>query len=435
MKKIHHYFALIIISYLYGILSFKYDLFPAPQFRFIVSQARLALNEFSDNKSWYFIEANERKRVPIYMKNEVQPGLTLITGLSNERTMSIKAINFEGESIHNWDIDWYKIWPDSNHIPAHLIPKGKPGTHIHGSKVTQNGGVLFNFENLGFVHLDACGNTVFKVSYPTHHAIEEDENGDYWLPGQIYHQEPLAQYPNYIPPFKDDTIVKISKQGKVLFEISIMDVLKKNGYSGLMYLSTLKSRNTQVSGDIYHLNDVELFPNSMDEGTFKHGDVMVSLRNINTVFVFDPKTLKIRYLTTGKFVRQHDPDFIDGDHFSVFDNNHIAPSEYGQNSKIVIVSALDDQVQDYFSSADKVPFYTNIMGKHQWLENGNLLMLESMNGRVIEVNTQKEVVWSYNNVLTGGKLISIMEGAHRLPVTYNKNFFKLAMSQCKIENY
>jgi hypothetical protein len=434
MKRIQRYLALIILAYCYGVMSLRYELFPAPQLRFIVTQASLAVTEFSDKNEWYYIESNGRKQIPIYKKESVQEGLTLITGLTSERTPSVKVINFQGDIIHKWDIDWYKIWPDSNHIPKHLIPKGKPGTHIHGSKLTNNGGVLFNFENLGFVNLDACGNTLFKVPYPTHHAIEEDDNGDYWLPGQIYYQEALPQYPNYIPPFKDDTIVKISKQGKVLFEISIMDLLKKNGYSGLMYLSTIKSRNTQVSGDIYHLNDVELFPNSMDEGTFKHGDVMVSLRNINTVFIFDPKTLKIRYLTTGKFVRQHDPDFIDGNHFSVLDNNHIAPNEFGHSSKIVIVSAHDDQVKSYFSATDKVPFYTNIMGKHQWLPNGNLLILEAMNGRVIEVNAKKEIVWSYNNLIADGKLISIMEGAHRLPLKFDLNFFKQAISRCEIKN-
>ena len=120
-------------------------------------------------------------------------------------------------------------------------------------------------------------------------------------------------------------MVQISPQGELLQTISLMKLLKDNGYDGLMNLSTLIGREPRVSGDVYHLNDVEVFPRSLPEGVFKHGDVMVSLRNINTVLVFDPKALKIRFVSTGQFVRQHDPDFIDGNRFSVYDNNLVAP--------------------------------------------------------------------------------------------------------------
>ena len=47
---------------------------------------------------------------------------------------------------------------------------------------------------------------------------------------------------------------------------------------------------------------------------------MISLRNVSTVLVFDPDDLKIRYSITGRFVRQHDPDFVDNNTISVFDN-------------------------------------------------------------------------------------------------------------------
>lgn len=431
MNRYSFFIASMAICLVYGMASEKYKLFPSPQLHFMVDQARLVLGEISGNNDWYYVDAKDRKLIPEYKPNQVQPGLTLVTGLGEDHQLQIKVIDFEGQVVHQWPIDWYKIWPDATHIPEHLTPKGKPGTHIHGSRLMDNGDIVFNFENLGLVRLDACGETVFKVPYPTHHAIEVDDNGDFWLPGQVYQQTKLDDYPYYNTPFKADTVVKISSDGKVLKEISIMDLLRDNGYEGLMYLSTLKSRKPSITGDVYHLNDVELFPKHLNEGVFKHGDVMVSLRNINTVFVFDPKTLKIRYLSAGKFVRQHDPDFIDGNTFSVYDNNHVGPASFGPGSKIVMVSALDDTVSSYFKESDNVRFYSNIMGKHQWLDNGNLLVLESMNGSILEVNQQKQVVWSYNNLIAQKGVVSIMEGAQRLSQQFDRAFFEQQTAACQ----
>lgn len=39
------------------------------------------------------------------------------------------------------------------------------------------------------------------------------------------------------------------------------------------------------------------------------------------------------------------------------------------------------------------------MGKHQWLENGNLLITESMRGRAFEINQNKEIVWDFRNLI------------------------------------
>ncbi|MDQ8155459.1 MAG: arylsulfotransferase family protein, partial [Gemmatimonadota bacterium] len=42
-------------------------------------------------------------------------------------------------------------------------------------------------------------------------------------------------------------------------------------------------------------------------------------------------------------------------------------------------------------------FYTMYRGQHQRLPNGNLLLSESMAGRVIEVTAQGDIVWELIN--------------------------------------
>jgi hypothetical protein len=147
------------------------------------------------------------------------------------------------------------------------------------------------------------------------------------------------------------------------------------------------------------------------------GDVLVSLRNINTVFAFNTTSGKIKTINTGMFINQHDVDFIDGNRFSVFDNNYrkgIA-SEEEKHSRIVIVSPEDSTTSVYYEGKPETPFYSNIMGKHQWLENGNLLVTESMRGRAFEVDSRGEIVWEYLNY-TGEGVVSLIQQVHRYPL-------------------
>ncbi len=159
----------------------------------------------------------------------------------------------------------------------------------------------------------------------------------------------------------------------------------------------------------------------MEEDFFSQGDIMVSLRNINTVFVFNRQSGKIKFICTGWFVRQHDPDFIDGNRFSVFDNNNIAPEQHGQQSRIAIVSVRERTVETFFEGNEKTPFYTDIMGKHQWLPNGNLLITEARKGRAFEINQQGDVVWQYKNYVGDG-MLGLVEEVQRLSPAYDSVF-------------
>jgi hypothetical protein len=155
----------------------------------------------------------------------------------------------------------------------------------------------------------------------------------------------------------------------------------------------------------------------MEPGYFSYPDVMISLRNINTIIIYNDSTKIVKNVSIGGFVRQHDPDFIDGNHISIFDNHNIGSYETNRQSKILIKSFLDNQISEYYIGNELTPFNTNIMGKHQWLENGNLLITESMQGRAFEVTPEKKIVWEYRNVVGGVKL-GLVEEATR--VTPNK---------------
>ncbi|MCP4267040.1 MAG: hypothetical protein GY931_04645 [Maribacter sp.] len=388
------------------------------------------ISKIKGERQWLYQKTKYTERVPVYDKNAAYNGPTLITSVAKDNTLSVRIISMKGALIHEWNIDWFEIWPDATHIPDNDDdrPKSQPGTHIHGVELLENGDLVFNFEHLGLVRLDVCGKVVWRLPYRTHHSIYKDEYNNLWVSGQKKHTRSLSDLPNYKPIFKEPTVLKVSEDGKILNEISILSLLKENNLQGLLFMSSKNNLNTVVSGDIFHLNDVEIFPSFKDEGVFKAGDIMVSLRNINTILIFSEKDQKIKYISIGEFVRQHDPDFIDGNTISVFDNNNIAPKNYGHQSRIVIKSFKDNQSHVYYTGSKKNRFYTEIMGKHQWLSNGNMLISESMKGRAFEIDKNGNTVWEYVNIVDKG-YIGILEEAKRLPNKYSKDFFERSIQK------
>jgi len=159
----------------------------------------------------------------------------------------------------------------------------------------------------------------------------------------------------------------------------------------------------------------------MGEGFFKSGDVMISLRDASTVFVFDRETEEIKFIATGQFVLQHDPDFIDSETISVFDNNSTGFPSWGPFSRIVTLSAAGrngtEKAEVYFEGTYEQPFYTDLAGKHQWLGNGNLLVTEFATGRAFEVNREGQIVWEYVNYVGDGMVGGITD-VQRLPEEY-----------------
>lgn len=423
------YFSITTLSFLYGYWVHQSKIFP---YQIIESAEKAAFSLFykisSDRLPWYYRKGDyPQDRLVTFKPKSAYKGLNLITSIGSENRLFAQLINMQGQIIHEWNIDWFELWSDQRHLPEEIIPKEKPGTHIDGAVLMPDGDIVFNFQYCGLIRLNPCGGIVWRLPYQTHHSINFDEKGHLWVSGRKHHTKP-SKYENYKAPFEEETILEVSPDGKILQEISILNLLVKNGFRGFLYMGPQSDWSTQTSGDTIHLNDVEPFPANFKEGFFSKEDIMVSLRNINTIFVFNRFNKGIKYLKTGYFVRQHDPDFIDGNTISVFDNNHIAPESNGHQSRILLLSAREGKSQVYFEGSKTIPFYTVILGKHQWLPNGNLLITESMKGRAFEIDQKGEIVWEYLNIVDKG-VTGIIEEAQRVPLVFS-TIIKDRMNEC-----
>jgi len=417
----------VVAGTLYGVVAETKGWFPSA----MIAQARAAAKSIVGKggmEAIIFHPTTASKAVATYVPHAVQPGLTKVVDVEGDRSLAIKVIDFDAREFQRWTIEWRAIWPDATHLADSELPHQRPGTHLHGAAILPDGSVVFNFEALGMVRLDACGNTVWKLPIRTHHSMFVDDHGDLWAAAQENHEQSVREFPMYRAPFIEQQILKVSPGGQVLERKSLFELLLENGREGDLYVSTTANLRPIVSGDTLHLNDVEVFPSTLTPGIFQPGDVMVSVRNINAIFVFD-SNWKLKYHVSGTFIRQHDPDFLSGDEIAVYDNHNNAYRDSGAASRIMVINARTGAWHTVFEGTPDLPFFSNIMGKQQWLTNGNLLLTESMSGRALELAPDGSVAWEFNHLVGDGRA-GLLEEVERLPVEMDAAFFEHARAAC-----
>jgi hypothetical protein len=412
--------ALLLAIFAYGVSVQRYRLFPYAYIDNVETAVQWFMDRSPGSAPWYYLPTSKTAPIAGELASAATPGLNLVTAMGPNDTTMIKVINMLGETVHEWQVDWFEIWQDPQYVRLADQPKSRPGGHIHGIAMLADGSIVFNFENLSMVRMSLCGDVIWKLPYRTHHSIYVDDDGNIWSPAQRFHEEKLPQFANHALPVSESMILKVSPEGKILREISMFDWFEQRDLHGWLHMGAAKLSNI-VTGDALHMNDVEIYPRGMPSELFSPGDIMISLRDLNSVMVLDSETLDIKYWKTDGIVRQHDPDFIGEDRISIFDNNHIGPNNGGQQSRIVVDYPDQRTSTIRYTGSQDEPFYSHIMGKHQWLSNGNLLITDSMNGRAIEVDDNGKILWEFINIVGNGR-VGLVEEVQRLPTSFTPLF-------------
>ena len=150
--------------------------------------------------------------------------------------------------------------------------------------------------------------------------------------------------------------------------------------------------------DKFHPNDMEVLQPAMAKAfpMFDAGDLLLSFRNINMVTVLDPDTKELKWSSYGPWIQQHDPDFTADGKISVYNNNG-----YRKISSIVTVDPLTRDVQTV-DIDEKFRFYSQYMGKHEYLDDGTLQITIPYEGRALEFDKDGQLVLEINNLFNEG---------------------------------
>jgi hypothetical protein len=191
-----------------------------------------------------------------------------------------------------------------------------------------------------------------------------------------------------------DNLVVLSPEGKELARpIPILEAFQNSEYTPL--LSSLPKVAGWGSGglpaDVLHMNHVRVLTRRLAPHfpRFKAGQVLISLRSVDTIAVLDTEKRSVVWAARGPWRAQHDPQFLDNGHLLIFDNLGSLRSSR--------VLEYDPQTQAFpwsYPDESGAPFRSGERGMSQRLPNGNTLIVNSQEKEILEVTPSKEVVWS-----------------------------------------
>jgi hypothetical protein len=366
--------------------------------------------------------------VKTFLPDEVAPGLLLVSTTQRNK-MVIKVMDRDGNVIHYWTPDFDEVWPEGY---RDFPPRVAEADHIYGLELLPDASIVANFAQQSTFRMDACGDVMWRLPNLGHHSVGLDPDGTLWVPGENYIPEDgEVDIPNARPPFHDWTITNLSLDGELLHSYSVADILRDNGLESLLYLSSRERGAPHITADPLHLNSVKALPEGVRSRLFDPGDLVVSLRNISTLLVLDGDTMEVKWRTTGPFFRQHDPIFRPGDRISVFDNRPIADDDGSLESQIMEVNARTGEATAVLGGdgPGEEPFFSSILGDHEYLSNGNILVTPSDEGRVLEYTPDGRLAWQWQNRLdneTNGRTFE----ASVLPSSMDREFFEEKRAEC-----
>ena len=221
-----------------------------------------------------------------------------------------------------------------------------------------------------------------------HSKILDHEN-NIWIPGRLKSYSKYVrefQYP--IKDFRDDAIIKINSEGKILFKKSVIEILIENKKGDM--INKLKKTVT----DPIHLNCIE--PAFVDTEYWKKGDLFLSLKHHSAIVLFRPSTNKVINYITGPFAQQHDVDIISEKEISIFNNNNFFLEN--ENSEVLIYNFQTNKFKKIFKEQlQRENFKTYSSGMSQLLSDGALMVEEENHGRIILFNKMGQKEWEFVN--------------------------------------
>lgn len=431
---------LVLGGFVYGLISYGSDLFPIPQLRMtmnLISSGDIAGDPRSEHMQ---PSRGQGSGVTVNLLPEDDVYI-LMSGFFDDKNQ-IRLIKRDGTVVKKWSLDYLKHFPNEDSRTCNML--SPLYTDTHGVHLTPKGEVVFNYEYCGTVKLNQCGQVMWTINQPTHHSIVPAEAGGYWGLSRLKWN--AKDEPNRFPPFSspggdrvihEDTIIRIGEDGGILETISIPVLMMANNLESLMTANGLLfSSRGVLDSELVHANKVAELPSALadDFPLFSAGDLAVSVKRLNLVFVIDPVSKKIKWHQTGPWIRQHDPEFMADGRISIFNNNVYQTAYVNRktdldsdfSTNIMAVDPISRETEILFGEKPGQEMLSVIRGQHELLKNNHIVITEFDAGRVLEVDSEKNVVWEYVNQVDDQYVGEITNA-----VMYQANYFQEDFRNCE----
>jgi len=318
--------------------------------------------------------------------------------------------------------DTGKAWPGFNlfsnrdgqaflmDMAGNIVHTWSLGPHVENprsmfcfhAKLLRNGDLALLCSSNGLYRLDLDSNLAFAFRGPVHHDVAELPDGRLLVLAREAHE------------YRDrsevvfDNLVSLSAAGefeRVLWS-SYAHLAELQQHHGPSFVDGLMPRNEAIefwnrvgyAGErfqYHHVNSIETIPSTVNAETdshFRAGDLLLSARHVNNIFIIDQDTGRPVWSWQGapELDWQHHPVMLSNGNILVFDN--------GTRRGYSRVLELDPERQVTvwtYETERPTDFFTARGGDAQRLPNGNTLICESEKGHVFEVTRTGEIAWEF----------------------------------------
>jgi len=350
---------------------------------------------------------------PSFLKVEFEPGFVIKDNYENDGYFLISAFDnkFKENSIFLYsllDQELIKKWSPNVKLLNNLMSNNYKKTpedlpmnfRSQHPLLLSDGGIIVNSGDGILVKLNKESEIEWFIERKFHHSIENGLDSRTVLTN-IVMDEPLRLKTGHkFSEFRNDGYAIVSLDGNILEERSIAQILYDNEYYGLLF-------GQKWEYDKIHLNDAEFITKT--DAFVKRGDIMISARNISTVFLYRPSSNKIIWLRSGPFLNQHDINYLDNGIFSIFGNDNVRGKKI--NSRLV---QKYSGIYFYDMSKDKIikkillnKSKTSIdaQGRSRVLNDGKIFIDDGVQAMIL--SESGDVLLSYSHK-QGNKIVGAM---------------------------
>ncbi len=304
---------------------------------------------------------------------QIPKGYLLISTFKDNKDLEIKMLDLRKNIL-------VKRWVINPDTIMHYAPNSRLNHYnirLFHPLLLKDSSLICNTDYFLF-KVDKHSKIVWVNNNAFHHSIEYATDTSVWAC-----ETPVNKKTSYRFTPKDTLInCAISlvncNTGKIEFEKSIYDILKQNGYAYLMALGAFES-------DEFHLNEVN--PALKDGKYWKKGDLLISLRQKSTVFLYRPSTNKILWLQIGPWGNQHSCSFLDDESIMILGNDVVRTDKHmsflNKHNNIYTYNFKNNTTDTPYSKMMKIlKPRTFTEGRCNILPNGDVLFDETDRGWV-----------------------------------------------------
>ncbi len=315
-----------------------------------------------------------RGGVTRYNSGRAFPGLNFYTSGHGPEAI---LMDMDGREIHRWACDYQTAFPDRPEREREYLGS----LCWRRAVLLPNGDVIAIFEGLGMVKLDRNSNVLWAIPNHAHHALQILPSGDIYVLTRKAH---VLSRLHARRPVLEDFISILGADGSDKGQVSLLECFENSPMRIILEEADVRT------GDLFHTNSLQILDGRtpVPSPYFASGNILTSLRRLNTIAVVDLQRRQVVWAHQGDYVRQHDPRLLENGRIQLFDNGV-------RGSRVLEIDPGSGEVVWQYLGSEKEPFFSAECGTAQRLPNGSTLITESESGRAFEVTSDGETVWEF----------------------------------------